>query len=380
MHKLCYNTSGDNMKKGILVTIVAVLMLTLVGCSKDKLTLYRETTFDVGFNTPFSLMLYTETQEEFDEYFEQMKTQVRRYNELFDIYTDYAGVNNIKTINDKAGIEPVEVDPILIELLDDAKAWTEKTNSLFDPTLGPVLKIWHEAREEGMELNRNGKFGPSPKREDLEAANAYVGWEFVEIDHEKNTVYLNDKNAALDVGAIAKGWAVEKVALSLEEDGIEYGIVNGGGNVRLIGSKYNEGSWSVGITNPDSMEDSSILSLEYAENMAVVTSGDYERFFIDDKGQQQHHIIDPKTLEPSRYSRSVTITTPDSGLADILATPFSLLNLEESEQYEKELNIDNLGLVFVKDHKDDSNHQYNYLEVDGKHIYYNDEIKDHIKK
>lgn len=368
------------MKKRLLTTLSAILLVSLSGCSTDSLALYRETTFDVGFNTPFSLMLYTESQEAFDEYFEKMKTQVRRYNELFDIYNDYAGVNNIKTINDKAGIEPVEVDPIIIELLDDAKKWTDITNSLFDPTLGSVLKIWHEAREEGMALNREGKFGPSPSKTELEAASAYVGWEYVEINHDKNTVYLTDEHVSLDVGAIAKGWAVEKVADAFEADGIEYGIVNGGGNVRLIGSKYNEGSWSVGVTNPDSMEDHSILSLEFAENMSVVTSGDYERFFIDDKGQHQHHLVSPLTLEPTRLSRSVTVTIPDSGIADVLSTAFSMINLEEAQKLEEDLQIEKLGLVFVKEEKDDSNHHYNYLEVDGKHIYYNDEIKDHIKK
>lgn len=367
------------MKKRLLTTLALILLISLVGCNKNTLTLYRETTFDVGFNTPFSLMLYTHSQEEFDEHFENMKTQVRRYNELFDIYSDYAGVNNIKTINDNAGKEAVEVDPIIIELLKESKEWTKKTDYLFDPTLGAVLKIWHEAREEGMELNREGKFGPSPSMEELEDAKQYTGWDFVEIDETNNTVYLTHERASLDVGAIAKGWTVEKVADTFEENGIEHGIVNGGGNIRLIGSKYNEGPWSVGITNPDSLDDESILSLLYEESMSVVTSGDYERFFIDDKGQQQHHLVSPLTLEPTRLSRSVTITIPDSGLADVLSTAFSMLDLEDSEKLEQSLDIDNLGIVFVKAEKDNSNHNYHYKEVDGKHVYYNEEVKDHLK-
>ncbi len=367
------------MKRILNLAMIVTLLITLVACDTNKIELYRETTFTVGFNTPFTLMLYTKSQEDFDEHFKDMQEEVSYYNQLFDIYNEYTGVNNIKTINDNAGIEPIEVDPILIEMLTDAQDWLPKTEGLFNPSLGPVLKIWHDAREKGMALNRENKFGPSPNQETLEAANEFVGWEYVEIDREKNTVYLTDKNASLDVGSIAKGWAVEKAAQSLEKKGIEYGIVNGGGNVRLIGSKNGE-NWTVGITNPESKEDKALMSLNFDESMSVVTSGDYERFFIDEDGNQQHHLIDPRTLQPTRDSRSVTITTKDSGVADIISTAFAMSTLEESKKFEEKFNIDDLGLVFVKTEKEDETFGYHYEEVDGLHVYYNEQIKDHIKK
>ncbi len=368
------------MKKIIKLLIITVISLTLISCSnKDKLTLYRDTTFNVGFNTPFTLMLYTESQEKFDEYFEIMQETVREYNDLFDIYNNYPGINNIKTINDNAGIEKVEVDPLIIELLLESKKYSDLTNDLFNPTLGSVLTIWHDAREEGKSLNEIGEYGKSPSQEILEEARAHVGWQFVEIDEVNNTVYINNPKTSLDVGAIAKGWAVERVANKMEDLGIEYGIVNGGGNVRLIGSKYNEGPWSVGVTNPDSTKDESIMSLHFAEDMSVVTSGDYERYFIDEDKNQQHHLISPITLQPTRESRSVTITIKDSGVADVLSTAFSMLNLEDAKELENKLNYESLGLIFVKNEKEENDFGYNYLEKDGKHIYYNDKIKDHTK-
>lgn len=368
------------MKKIIKLLIITVVSLSLISCNnKSKLTMYRDTTFTVGFNTPFTLMIFTDSQEKFDEYFTIMQETVKEYNDLFDIYNTYPDINNIKTINDKAGIEKVEVDPLIIELLIESKKYSEMTNNLFDPTLGSVLTIWHDARERGKALNEVGEYGKSPDQEVLEAAREHIGWEFIEIDENLNTVYINNPKTSLDVGAIAKGWAVERVATKLEDLGVEYGIVNGGGNVRLIGSKYNEGPWSVGVTNPDSTRDESLMSLQFEEDMSVVTSGDYERYFIDENKKQQHHLISPITLQPTRESRSVTITIKDSGVADVLSTAFSMLNLEDAKALEDELKYESLGLIFVKNEKEENDFGYNYLEKDGKHIYYNDQIKNHTK-
>lgn len=368
------------MKKTGMAFLTILLLLVQVGCNSNKLERFSDTSFDVGFNTPFSLVLYTKNKDEFEKYFEIMKNEVRDYNAYFDIYNDYEGLNNIKTINDNAGIKPVKVDAEIIEILKESAAWIEKTESLFDPTLGAVLTLWHDAREEGIELNREGKFGKSPAQEDLEDAYQYVGLEYLEIDEVNSTVYLNHERVSLDVGAIAKGWAVEKVAQTLEKEGITSGIVNGGGNVRLIGNKYPNDAWNVGITNPNAPNDSSLVALDFKESMSVVTSGDYERYFIDDLGQKQHHIINPRTLQPARYYSSVTVTLLDSGIADILSTPFSLLDLEDAKKYETSLNLDTLGLVFVKTEKAESDGGFNYKEMDGQHVYYNDLMKEQIDK
>lgn len=365
------------MKK-VLISIITLLLI-LSGCSFNKLTLYKDVSFDVGFNTPFSLMLYTKNQDEFNEYFELMKKEVRYMNSLFDIYNDYEGINGIKTINDNAGVKPVKVDQLVIDLLLEARELSEATNYYFDPTMGAVLKIWHAAREEGMALNRENKPGKSPDIETLKKAKKYVGWQYVEIDENAQTVYLNNENAALDVGAIAKGWAVEKVAQTLESKGIKHGIVNGGGNVRLIGAKATNEAWSVGVSNPDDINDSSVLSIVFAQSMSVVTSGDYERYFIDEDGNHQHHLVSPETLFPTNISRSVTITTLDSGLADVLSTAFSMVDLKGAKELYKQLDLEDLGLVFVFDEKQANDEGFYYIENLNKHIYYNEQIKNHSK-
>lgn len=362
--------------KTIKYTLILIAFSFLAACSPSSgLTQYRETTFDVGFNTPFTLVGYTHSEEEFLEYFEAMKTEIRFYNSQFDTFKNYEGVNNLKVVNDMAGLEKVSVDPSIIELLEYSKNNSTSYNELFDPTMGAVLEIWHEYRERGLELNRENKYGPSPSQEILEDAAQYIGWDFVDIDSVNNTVYLTNERVFLDVGAIAKGWAVEKVTQHLEELGLTSGIVNGGGNIRLIGAKNNTEAWNVGVTNPDSITNESIASLHFDQSMSVVTSGDYERFFIDDQGNFQNHLINPRTLQPARFSRSVTVTVKDSGLADLLSTVFSMVELEEAKQIETELNMDDLGIMFIKKTKQDETHGYHYMEVDNKHIYYNDVIK-----
>lgn len=365
------------MKKNILSIILITLLISLLGCSQNKLSQYKETTFDVGFNTPFTMIAFADSQESFDQLFDEMKDEVREMHKLYDIYNNYDGINNVKTINDQAGIEKVKVDPLIIDLLVLAKSYATETDYKFDPTLGPILEIWHQARERGIELNKKDKPGISPSEEMLLDAYQYVGWHFVEIDEAASTVYLNDKRASLDVGAIAKGYAVEKVADSLEKKGVEHGVVNGGGNVKTIGTKIDEEPWVVGVTNPDQDNNKSVLSLAFDESMSIVTSGDYERYFVDEDGNHQHHLIDSKTLQPARISRSITITTENSTLADVLSTAYSMTTLDEAKEFTKQLNVKDLGLVWVFDEKQD-NDDFEYIEAEGKFVYYNDVIKANI--
>lgn len=364
------------MKKIIKVLIISTFLITLFACKQNSLQQFKETTFNVGFNTPFTLIAYSESEEEFTKLFEQMKKEISEMNQLYDIYNDYENVNNIKTINDNAGKKAVKVDQKIIDLLLLSKEYSEKTNNKFNPTLGPVLKIWHDARERGIEANRKDEYIASPSQAVLEEANQYVSWDFVEIDSEKNTVYLKDENAALDLGAIAKGYAVEMAAQSLEASGLKHGVVNGGGNVKTINSKPDE-KWRVGITHPNEAVHTSILSLAFDSSMSIVTSGDYERYFIDDKGLRQHHLIDSFTLQPARIGRSITVTTEDSTLADSLSTAFSMTSLDDAKEFSESLNIKDLGLVYVFETKQD-NQDFNFKEVDGMYVYYNDVIKDNL--
>ena len=145
------------------------------------------------------------------------------------------------------------------------------------------------------------------------------------IDSEKSTVYLADPLLRLDVGAVAKGWAVQQVARSAPT-GL---LISVGGNVCATGPKDDSGkAWVVGITDPDGGDYLHTLNIT---DLAIVTSGDYQRYYVVD-GKTYHHIIDPETLMPADRWRSVTIACRDSGLADALSTALFLLPREEGQE------------------------------------------------
>lgn len=317
------------MKK-ILLSIM-IFGMVLSGCQKEKQR-FSGICYDCGFNTVWNWILYTEDEEIYDEYVSEIYTYANKYHRLFDIYNNYDGVNNIKTINDNAGIAPVKVESEIIELIEMAKEMYELSDGLFDITQGSLLRVWHNYREEGKVLNANGEYGNLPSEEELLEASQYHGFEHVIIDSENSTVYIDDPNVSLDAGGIAKGFAVEKIAEKLQEDGITNGSVVGGGNVRTINNKGDGTPWGVGINDPRSTDAYSyegITNVYLTENNSVVTSADNFNYYLFEGDEKMHHIINPKTLYPSDYYMSVSIITPHSGLADALSTSLFNMTIEE---------------------------------------------------
>jgi len=341
------------MKKLIVLTLLALLSFS--GCTQEKkLTKYSNQTVEAGFDTVMTLIGYTESQSSFDKYFELMKTEYTRLNQLYDKYNDYAGVNNIKTINDNAGKQAVKVDKDIIDMLVLARSWTEPSKGSFNVTLGAVLEIWHNYRTIGQSMNQEGLAGDVPEMSVLQAANQFTGWQYVVIDESASTVFLTSAGTRLDVGGIGKGFATEIVAQKLEAAGLSSGIVNGGGNVRIIGKKPTGEKWGVGIQAPDpTMTADSLDTLYTDHSMSVVTSGDYQRYYLGPNDIVLHHLIDPSTLMPATQARSVTIMIKNSGLADALAKPLYILPYAEAIQFLNDYNTahpdDFMGAVWVYD-------------------------------
>ena len=305
------------MKRFLCVLTTACLLLT--GCAagqaggQDK---QFTATFLTLFDTVTSIVGRAESEEAFSEAAQKVHDELLEYHQLFDIYNSYEGINNIKTINDNAGIAPVEVDGRIINLLTDCKAYYELTGGKVNVAMGSVLNLWHIARNEGLDDPVGAKL---PDMAALKEAAGHTDFADVIIDEAASTVYLADPDMRLDVGAIAKGWAVQRVA----ENTDARLLISVGGNVCATAPKDESGTpWVVGIQNPDGGD--AYLHTIYVAEGSVVTSGDYQRNYAVD-GKLYHHIIDPDTLYPSEYWRSVTIVCPDSGLADALSTALFLL-------------------------------------------------------
>lgn len=281
-----------------------------------------QATFLELFDTVTTIIGYAQTEEEFGEITDSIYQKLEKYHQLFDIYNEYEE-NNIKTINDQAGIAPVKVDREIIELLLDCKEYYKVTGGKVNVAMGSVLKLWHEARSHGID---NPLEASLPEEAALKEAAKHCNIEDVMIDEEASTVYLKDAKMSLDVGAIAKGWATQRVCESLPE-GM---LVSVGGNVKATGPKPEGISWVVGIQSPWG-DHSEFVHTLYVNQECVVTSGDYQRYYTVD-GKLYHHLIDPETLYPGNQWKSVSIVCEDSGLADALSTALFLLSKEEGEK------------------------------------------------
>ena len=303
--------------------LLLILPMLLCGCTEAGAELKQYTaTFLTVFDTVTTIVGRDVSEAAFTEKAQAVHEELLTCHRLFDIYNVYEGLNNLKTINDHPG-EAVSVDPILIELLCDCKAYYELTNGRVNAAMGSVLRLWHEAREDGLNDIANAYL---PDADALAEAARHTDWENVVIDAENCTVTITDPALRLDVGAIAKGWTVQRVA----ENAPEGLLISVGGNVCATGPKDASGTpWVVGVQDPDGGEN--YLHTLYLTRGSMVTSGDYQRAYLVD-GKIYHHIIDPDTLYPGTLWRAVTVVCPDSGLADALSTALFLLPMEEGQK------------------------------------------------
>ncbi len=304
-------------RKAGIVLLALILVFNLSACGSPKATRY-EAEFLGLFDTLTKIVAYTQNKDEFTRYSKLIHDNLKTYHELYDIYNDYEGINNIKTINDNAGIAPVKVDRRIIDLIRFSKEWYVKTNGSMNIALGAVLRIWHDYREAGIDDPEHAEL---PPMELLRAAAGHTDIDKVIINEAESTVYLEDPEMSLDVGGVGKGYAVEQVCRIAEENGFTSGLISVGGNVRAIGGKEVSNKispWNVGIQNPDTSSEKTDLYIINLTDASLVTSGIYERYYTVG-GRNYHHIIDPTTLYPSDYFASVTIICKDSGVADALA-------------------------------------------------------------
>ena len=264
-----------------------------------------------------------DSAEQFENCSADVAAILKKYHELFDIYHEYSGINNLCTINKAAGGEPVKVSKELVDFLIYAKELYERTDGEMNVMLGSVLRLWHECREN----SENGKETAIPTEKELAEASLHTDISLLEIDEKKLTVRISDSKASIDVGALGKGYATEKAAQMLENKGKAGYALNIGGNIRTIGTRPDGSGWVTGIKDPK--DNSAPFPVKLClKNVSCVTSGDYERFFTVD-GIRYCHIIDKDTMYPPDYFSSVTVITKDSAVADCLSTALFCMPQED---------------------------------------------------
>lgn len=312
------------MKKSILIFILVMMVLLASSCNRAPVK--HQGSFLFLFNTITELVAYTKTEEDFNKLATFIKDELEIYHQLYDKYNSYEGINNIKTINDNAGKEPVKVDKKIIDLLKYSVSAYELFDGTVNIAMGSVLEVWHDYRTAGIDDPMNATL---PPMELLEEANKHTDISMIIIDEVNSTVLLQDSKMRLDVGAIAKGYATEQVVRAAIDKGYTDFLLSVGGNVRALGGKgIEKAPWNVGIQNPDKESDIHSLYTLALNDLSLVASGDYERYYTVN-GKEYHHIIDPDTLMPSEYFVAVSLICEDSGMADALSTAIYNMPFEE---------------------------------------------------
>ncbi len=293
---------------------------------------YTASWFDV-FDTATTVIGYAESQQEWDRQMSALHEDLRQYHQLYDIYNRYSGVTNLRDVNEQAGAGPVSVDARILSMLAEAQEMYTTTNGKMNIAFGAVLRLWHNYREAAESDPAAAQLPPMAQ---LQAAGEHCSIGDLILDQAAGTVAFGDPELQLDVGSVGKGYAVEMAAQAAQARGLKSAIISVGGNLRTIGHKPDGSLWSGGIQNPWTAADPQpgqvdpYLCAVELEDLALVTSGNYQRYYTVD-GKRYHHLIDPDTLMPAGYFSAVAVLGPDSGLADCLSTGLFCMSLQEGQ-------------------------------------------------
>src|SRR6059036_1395035 len=229
--------------------------------------------------------------------------EIRRLENLLSTWIE---TSELYRVNQAAGLKPVGVSAETFDLLRRALEVAEYTEGGFNIAIGPAVRLWNIPEAPRI-----------PSAMELEIAAQYVDYRRIHLDQIHRTVFLEKPGIRIDIGGIGKGFAAEKAAAVMRENGAKGGLVAVAGDFRVFGRRADGTAWPLGIQHP--REPGKVLAMLDVTDEAVSTSGDYERYFLKD-GVRYHHILDPQTLQPARLCQSVTIIAPDATTADALAT------------------------------------------------------------
>lgn len=323
------------------IILILLLMMPLSGCGgrnageqqEDDLKAVNKTSYLMG--TLVQARVYSSSVEEGEEVLERVFDRMAEIEEKMSLNIEGSEINQV---NAAAGDHRVHISEDTWIVLEKGLEYAELTAGSFDLSIGPLVKLWGIGTEDAR----------VPSKEEIQAKLPYVNYRQIQLFPEKREVFLEDRNMLLDVGGIAKGYAADVTRQIFMEFGINHAYISIGGNVLVVGEKPDRTPWKIGIQNPFKPRGAYMAVIEVIDK-TVVTSGDYERYFIKD-GVTYHHILDPSTGYPACNGlKSVSIITDKSLDADALSTGMFVLGIERGLKLLEE--IDGVEGIFITDDK-----------------------------
>ena len=259
--------------------------------------------------TRVAVELWSEDAALAERAMDEVIAEMRRTDELMSTYKPES---QLSQVNAHAHERPVQVDADIIEVVERALAMSKLSGGAFDVTYASVGYLYDYRAHQ------------RPNEQQIAAALPGVDYRQVQVDREARTIRFPRKGVRIDLGGIAKGYAVDRSIDHLRKLGIEHAMVNAGGDTRLLGDRRGK-PWVVGIRDPRS--EGRVVTRLPLEDEAISTSGDYERYFEED-GVRYHHILVPGTGQSARGVRSATVIGADATLTDALSTTVFVLGVE----------------------------------------------------
>ena len=268
----------------------------------------------IMMDTVITITVVSDSKERAEKAIDNAFAELERLEKLSNFHSSES---EISRINKNAGLSEVGVSPEILDLLNKAQYVSENTQGAFDVTIGPLISLYDFRKR------------IAPEESALKRKRALVNYRELMIDRNKSSVLLRKEGMLVDAGGIAKGYAADKTVEALKRNGIASAIVAVAGDIKTFGLKPDGKPWKIGIRRPRAKdnEDDIMGSIELSD-MAISTSGDYERFFIAD-GVRYHHLLSPQTGRPVRGCRSVTVIAKEGAFADAFATGVFVLGPEK---------------------------------------------------
>ncbi|MEA5427367.1 FAD:protein FMN transferase [Arcicella lustrica] len=281
----------------------------------------------------FEISVVDENADWANERIAEVIDEISRIEKLLTTFSDDSQTN---LINQNAGIQAVKVDKEVFELIQRSIRISELTQGAFDITYGSIDKsLW----------NFDLSMKALPDAETARQSVRLINYKNVILNQQDSSIFLKEKGMRIGFGGIGKGYAAEKAKALMIAKGVKSGIVNAAGDLTTWGTQPNGKSWTIGIADPDAQQ--STFSALNISNVAVATSGNYEKFVVID-GKKYSHTIDPKTGLPVSGIKSVTILSPNAEIADAMATPVMVMGVKVGLNLINQ--IQGIACIIVDDH------------------------------
>ena len=288
----------------------------------------------------FEATVVANDAQQADTFLDAAINNIRRIEALISSWDENSQTGHI---NRSAGIEPVQVDAELFNLIKRSIAISELTDGAFDITYASMDKVW----------KFDGSVTQLPDSNTVKESVRKVGYQNIQLSEDSRSVFLPEKGMKIGFGAIGKGYAADHTMNLLKSLGVTSGIINASGDLRTWGQQPNGEPWQIGVKNP--LNKNKVFVLLPLVNQALVTSGNYEKFITID-GKRYAHIIDPRTGYPTSGLTSVTIIASSAELADALATSVFVMGKDVGLDFVNQLKdvecvlVQDDGMVFYSDH------------------------------